>query len=640
MKVLFNKLKKSNKVALVFFFIAFISYIVLFAFLIKNVLGLKSVETVIRITILSFLGVWFILYMLCSLVKLVTKKYKLFTFLTIITFIFIIVMAAGNYVFAFAYDKLDNFTEKDVVTYTSVLIGMNNNEFNSSSTIGMISDDDDIEGSILAKKILSKYKLNNKIEKYDDYPLMISALYDGLIDAIFVSDNYITLFSGEEDFPDIAEKTKIIYSLSEKRKNEDKKLTSDKKLTEPFTVLIMGVDSEKNGLNANAAFNGDTLILATFNPKTLTASMFSIPRDTYVPIACRNNAYAKINSSAAYGTSCVIDTIENLTDITIDYYVKINFKGVVELVDALGGIVVDVEEPNYQYNHGFNCQGKVCEQNSNRDWSKAIYIEPGKNKSLNGEEALAYSRCRGLYTASDLARNRHQQDVITAVANKAIKIRDFKQFEKVLDAVSNNIATNMSRDQIISSYNIFKDMLEKSLNDEEMITIKKTYLEVSSLPVNLGNRVTSALSYYPDSLAEIVKMMKENLEIEKPEMITTFTFDSNTDYEEKVYGKNIRSGSKLELVPSFIGKSVSEAQSWANSNNIKVSFNYDDETSKTITKQSVASGTLLKNVSSITFTVGTYASTAPTPSPSTQDTEQNDNNEETGIDENVENMLD
>ena len=604
MKVLFKKLKKTNKAALIIFIVALTLYIVLFGLFAKNVIGLKKVETLIRTIAMGFFAIWLALYVLISLVKLVTHKYKLFTFLTIITFIFIMVFGIGNFLFTFAYDKIDNVVEKEYVTYTSVLITLSDKEFNANSTIGMITNEEDIEGNILAKKIISKNKLKNNIKDYDDYPLMISALYDGEVDAIFVSDNYITIFSGEEDFPNIATETKIVYTLSEKRKNEDKKIVSDKKLSEPFTVLIMGVDSEKNGLNANAAFNGDTLILATFNPKTLTASMFSVPRDTYVPIACRNGAYAKINSSAAYGTSCVIDTMEKLTGITVDYYVKINFKGVVDLVEALGGITVDVEKPDYQYNHGFNCYGKVCEQDSNRDWEHQIIIEPGNNRKLNGEEALAYARCRGLYTASDLARNRHQQDVITAIANKAMKIREFKDFEKVLDAVSNNIATNMSRDQIISSYNIFKDMIEKSLNGEEMITIKKTYLEVSSLPVNLGNRVTSALSYYPSSLDEIVAMMKENLELEKPKMIKTFSFDSNNEYSEKVYGKGLRSGTKLELMPSFIGKTKAEAQSWASQNGITASFS-EGVSGTVITKQSVASGTLLKNVSSVTFTIGT-----------------------------------
>ena len=217
-----------------------------------------------------------------------------------------------------------------------------------------------------------------------------------------------------------------------------------------------------------------------------------------------------------------------------------------------------------------------------------------------------------------------------------MKTRNLHQFEDILDAVSNNIATNMDRDQIISSDNIIKDMIEKSLNGEEMITVKKTYLEVSSLPVNLGTRVTSALSYYPSSLEEIVKMMKENLELEKPEMIKTFSFDSNETYESKVYGKGLRSGTKLELMPSFIGKTVSEASSWGGTNGITVSFNYKDEASTIITNQSVPTGTLLNTVSSVVFTVGNNTptnTTAPTNNEPTTEAK-------TEIDENVENMLD
>ena len=620
MKVLFKKLSKSNKVALTFFIIASLLYLALYGWLIINLLELKTVETLIRIGVISFFALWFIIYFLVSLIKLVTKKYKLFTVLTIFSFLFIGIFGVANYLFTFAYDKLDKITEKDEVTYTSVMISYKDTEINKDSILGMISNEDDITGNILAKKIIKKEKLKNEVKEYDDYYSLLEALYKEEVDAVFLSSNYVTLYSSEELFADIGKDTKVVYKLSEKRKNEDKKIVSNKKLTEPFTVLILGVDSDSDGLDANAAFNGDTLILATFNPKTLTASMFSIPRDTYVPIACNNNAYSKINSSAAYGTSCVISTIENMTGITIDYYVKINFKGVVDLVDAVGGVTVDVEEPDFNYNHTVDCQGKVCERVYKRNSEEMVFISPGSNVKLNGQEALAYSRCRHLYMESDLARNRHQQDVITAVANEAIKIREFKKFEKVLDAVSNNISTNMSREQIISSYDIIKDMISRSLNDGDMITIKKSYLEVSSLPVNIGTMISSALSYYPASLDEIVQMMKENLELVDPVMTKTFSFDANKEYTPKVYGKGVTGGSTLTTMPNFIGRSVSEAQSWGYNNGINVSFNYNDPSSTVITDQSIAIGTLVKNISSVTFTVGDVPSTT-TDTTTTNETE-------------------
>ncbi len=630
MKILFRKLKRTNKIALSMFILILLTYTVGFILFSKSLLSLNGIETILRIIVILFFGGWLFTYLLTSLVKLIKRRYKSFIVMTIFSIIFSLVFYFGAYYINFFYDKLGGFSESSKVTYTSYLINFKDKVFESEDIIGMISDETDIEGHILANKIIKNHSLKNEIKKYNDYHELLHDFYNNEIDAIFVSGNYKTIFGTEDEYSNIDEETKIVYELSEERKNEDLNLISNKKLTEPFTVLVMGVDSRKDGLNANAAFNGDTLIMMTFNPKTLTASMFSIPRDTYVPIACRNNTYAKINSSAAYGTSCVIDTIENLTDINIDYYVKLNFKAVVDLVDAVGGIEVNVEKPDYKYNRKKNCNGKVCEQNSDRKWGEnTVYIDPGK-QLLNGEQALAYARCRHLYIESDLARNRHQQDIIAALAQKAMTIRDFKEFENILNAVSRNIATNMSMDQLLSSYNIFKSMLLNSLSGEEMVSIKKTYLQVYSLPVNTGYRVTSALGYYPGSLEEITNMMKVNLELEESEPVKTFTYSIDEDYSSKVYGKGITTGGKLELLPNFVGKKVSEVKTWASNNAIPLTVN---GVGTIVQTQSKASGMLVKSISSLTITTNDANST----SRNEENTSNNDSNNSEN--ENIEEIM-
>lgn len=596
MKILFKKLKKTNKFALTIYLITCVLYIIGLVLLSKSLLSLSGIETLLRLLGISFFIIWFIVYFLTGLVKLIKKKYKLFSFLTILSLLFVVLFYGGSYYINFFYDKLGKLGEENKITYTSNLINFKDSEFNSESIIGMIEDENDIEGYILANKIIKNKKLNNKIEYYDDYQILLHDFYEKKIDAIFVSANYPTLFGSDEKYGTIGNDTKTIYKYSEERENDDLDIVSDKKLTDPFTVLIMGVDSDVDGLNANAAFNGDTLILMSFNPDTLTATMFSIPRDTYVPIACRNNQYSKINSSAAYGTSCVIDTIKQLTNINIDYYVKVNFKAVVDLVEAVDGVELEVEEPDFVYNHGVNCKGKICEATSNRSSGNMVYIDPGWQK-LNGEQALAYARCRHLYIESDLARNKHQQELISALSKKALKLKSFNDFENILDAVSNNIATNMSTKQILSSYKILKSMLEKSLKNEEMINIKKTYLEVYSLPVNTGYTITSALGYYQGSLDEITKMMKENLRLEEKEKIKTFKYNINESYSPKVYGKGITSGGKLELLPNFIGKNVSEVQTWASKNGVSLTINGNGNIVET---QNKASGMLVKNIKNLT----------------------------------------
>lgn len=596
MKILFRKLKRSNKFLLTLFIITFGLYIIGYTLFIKNLLSLSGIETGIRVFFIIFFLLWLIFYLFLSLIKLIKRNYKALIITTIISLLFSIVFYVSSFYINLIYDKMGNLTESNTTIYTTYLINFNDDEFNEDKILGMVDDKESIEGYILANKLIKKEKLKNKVIKYAGFTELLSAFYNKEVDAIFVSSNYKTLF-GSDAYPNIGDETNILYKFSEKRKNEDKRIVSNKELTEPFTLLVMGVDSEANGLNANAAFNGDTLIYMTFNPKTLTASMFSIPRDTYVPIACRNNAYSKINSSAAYGTNCVINTVENLTGIKVDYYVKVNFKAVVELVEAVKGIEVMVEEPDFQRNSGVDCKGMVCEQNSNRDWgNNTVYIKPGWQK-LNGEQALAYARCRHLYIESDLARNRHQQEIITALAKKALKIRSQKEFENILDAVSNNIATNMSMKEILSSYDILKSMISNSLKGEEMVNIKKSYLEVYSLPVNLGRSVTSALGHYPGSLDDITKMMRTNLGKEEPTLAKTFTYDINTPYQEKVYGKGITTGEKLQLLPSFVGQNVSVAREYASRNNFSLIVNGSGDI---ITTQSLASGTLVKNIKSLT----------------------------------------
>lgn len=596
MKILFRKLKRSNKFLLTLFIITFGLYIIGYTLFTKNLLSLSGIETGIRVFFIIFFFLWLIFYLFLSLIKLIKRNYKALIITTIISLLFSIVFYVSSFYINLIYDKMGNLTESNTTIYTTYLINFNGDEFNEDKILGMVDDKKSIEGYILANKLIKKEKLKNKVIKYSGFTELLNAFYNKEVDAIFVSSNYKTLF-GSDAYPNIGDETNILYKFSEKRKNEDKRIASNKELTEPFTLLVMGVDSEANGLNANAAFNGDTLIYMTFNPKTLTASMFSIPRDTYVPIACRNNAYSKINSSAAYGTNCVINTVENLTGIKVDYYVKVNFKAVVELVEAVKGIEVMVEEPDFQRNSGVDCKGMVCEQNSNRDWgNNTVYIKPGWQK-LNGEQALAYARCRHLYIESDLARNRHQQEIITALAKKALKIRSQKEFENILDAVSNNIATNMSMKEILSSYDILKSMITNSLKGEEMVNIKKSYLEVYSLPVNLGRSVTSALGHYPGSLDDITKMMRTNLGKEEPTLAKTFTYDINTPYQEKVYGKGITTGEKLQLLPSFVGQNVSVAREYASRNNFSLIVNGSGDI---ITTQSLASGTLVKNIKSLT----------------------------------------
>ena len=609
MKRLIRKLHRVKKSARFTFYFLVLTYLISYIFFSYNLLSLTGVETALRIIIIIFFFLWFVFYLLFNLVKLVLKKYKGFIISSIFTFLFIVLFVIASYYMFILSGGIRNMQDENKTIYTSYLIKLQDTEFNKESVIGRISNEDDYEGYVLTKKIISKHKITNEIEDFDDYLDMAYALYDNKIDAIFVPSNYISLFRNEEALANVEYDTKVIYKHSEKNTNQDKIVTSDKDFEEPLTFLIMGVDSTIDGLDANAGFNGDTLMLVTFNPKTFDILIVSVPRDTYVPIKCNHDKHSKINSAAAYGTKCVIDTVGSFLDVDIDYYVKINFKGVVSLIDALGGIEVDVEAPTYmakKYN------GKMCEQNSDRQFgSKLVCVDPGWQK-LNGEEALAYARNRHMYIGSDIDRIRHQQQIFEAVGNKMLSFSTISEFQKVFDAISKNIATNMDKEKILSGYSVIKDLAKNALNDEDLININKGFLETYSLPVYLPatGSYTAAQGYYTDSLEAIQKGIQITLGNEKQEVVKSFNFSVNEDYTSYRVGAGKTSIKSLSLMPNLIGSPVSKAEEFCNANNITLSIEYVDygqlhfnENVATglIGDQSVSIGTLINNVTSLTI---------------------------------------
>ena len=550
MKSLINKLKNANKGMLFFYFISLTSYLVCYVLIFKSLLHLEGIETLIRILVLGLFGLFGLIYLIFGFKTLIKKKKIWFTILTIFTIIFAIIFGVSSHYIDFVYQKIENFVTKDTSTYTTVLIGLKGTELTNDSKIGMITDETDRTGYILPLEFMKKENMKQEISYYGNYTELLEALYNKEVDAIFITKDYPILYRNEEKYQNIASETEILKEYSKEMKTEESELlASTKSLTEPFTVLFLGVDSEsKDGLDANAAFNGDTLMLVTFNPKTLTATMLSFPRDTYVPIYSSSDRMLyqnKINASAAYGTASTVNTIEHLTGINIDYFVKVNFQGVIDLVNTLGGIDVDVEQPTYSYYVSIYGEGRLCESNSLRSTlpSDLVCMNTGM-QHLNGEQALAYSRNRYGFINGDLDRNRHQQQVIEAVAKQLMKSSNLSTFENLLDTISKNIATNMKTNQILSFYQSIKGMLGKALNGEDFISIQKLALQTFYFTSPYG---LSCVGYYQGSLDTVVEAMKENLGLIEIETVKTFSYDYSEDYEitSETIGTGIYSGGKV-----------------------------------------------------------------------------------------------
>ena len=516
----------------------------------------------------------------------------------------------GGYYINKMYSSLASMTTSST-SYSTSLVTLSSNKVNSvkkikDGKIGMLSDSTSTVGYTLPLEVIDKQKLTNEVLEYDDFVQVISALLDKEIDYAFLPTNYVIMFSDMDgvDFSKLAEETKIIYTKTTEVVNEE---NTNTKLDKPFTVLLMGVDSEVEDL-ANASFNGDSLMLITFNPTTLSSTILSIPRDSYVPIACfPNKRKNKITHAAWYGEKCMIETIQNFTGINIDYYVKINFKGVVKLVDNLGGVELDIP---YAF----------CESNSNRLFgSSTVYVEAGL-QVLDGEKALAYARNRhswpqlcgarySNYNSNDFIRGQHQQQVVQALMNKLKEVRSLNKVSEVLDTISNSMETNMSTSEILSLYNIGKDILAKGNGElSDLVSMQRLYLNGTdayiyepTMNLNLYNYVI-----YENSLKAVVEAMKINLGLEEPTMEKTFSFSIDKEYEETVIGQKVTGGSTVQKLPNFSGSTEAQARAKCNQLGISCSFKTVTEGSgenNTVIAQSLTAGYDVSYVKSLTLTL-------------------------------------
>jgi len=253
------------------------------------------------------------------------------------------------------------------------------------------------------------------------------------------------------------------------------------------SILFIGIDdSEKRSQGDNT--RSDALLLATLNEKEKSVKLLSIPRDSYVYID-EVGYSTKINHAHSYGgPKATIETVENLLDIPVDYYVRVDFEAFMEIVNALGGIDIDVPFA-------------FSEQNS-KDKAGAISLEPGM-QTLDGEEALAFARTRKI--DNDIERGKRQQEVMKAIVKKAASGTSVVKYGQVIDAIGSNMKTDMSFDEI-------KALIDYGIASN--LTIDTMTLEGfdSYIPNSSGKNV-----YYwqldEDALAQTKAALKQHLDV-------------------------------------------------------------------------------------------------------------------------------
>ena len=550
----------------------------------------KGVETFYRIYGVIIL-VYFFLFLSYLLLRNIKKK-TLSSFIVpaILTIIVIGCEFGGYYYLTKIYKSIDAYSDTTNTYYSSLVTydkSLNTQKDLRKKKIGIVSDTKDIEGNILPKELIKKYSLDssNEIKEYDSTIELLHALKNKEIDAAFFSRNYVDMFYSLEGYENIESETKVLLEDSKVYESNEENIKSETaSLDKPFTMLFIGVDSSKDGVTSG--YNGDVLLLATFNPSTLRATITSVPRDTYIKTACSNGSYRRINTTT-WGSSstCAVKTIEKLFDVDIDYYAKINFKGVVSLVDAVGGIDVDVP---YSF----------CEQNSSRQWGdNTIYVKKGK-QHLNGEQALALARNRHGWpkkcadewnqgTRNDFVRGKNQMKIIMGVAGAATKLTDPNQAISILEKIKSNFQTNITTKDVLSLYSLAKSIV---LNDStNLVNLQRMQLKTYSVWGKVYE--PSSKSYpavqvpYQGSINDIKKEIKANLGKSKTNLVKTASFDLNNLYEDTLIGQGKYTTPTVNTLKNLSSYSVSSIKSYASKNKLKLKF-IDYNTNKEVSLDS------------------------------------------------------
>ncbi len=205
--------------------------------------------------------------------------------------------------------------------------------------------------------------------------------------------------------------------------------------SDPFIVYLSGLDT-RGVSEIKDKGRSDVNMLMAVNPVTKQLLMVNIPRDYYLPLYGDANKMDKLTHAGSYGVDCSMKTVGTLFGVQCNYYVKVNFQSVVDIVDALGGVTVNSE---FNFSSNYSLSGTTYS------------FHVGEN-NLTGDSALAFARERYNVPGGDRQRGKHQQMVISAILDEAMSpsILNPSNLKNVLSAITGNTKTNMSYDDISS----------------------------------------------------------------------------------------------------------------------------------------------------------------------------------------------
>lgn len=387
-------------------------------------------------------------------------------------------------------------------------------------------------GAKKANKKLAN-KVNVTFEEYDDSAEMVNKLLDVSTDkeesesnkmsddleVIVVEDSVLSII--KEESADFENDTRVIYTFKIKIKEEDNAKDVDV-TSKSFNIYISGIDTFGEIASVSRS---DVNMVVTVNPKTKQILLTSIPRDYYVPLhTYKSND--KLTHAGLYGVNESIKTIEDFLDIEINYYVKVNFTSVIDVVNALGGLSVYsdydfVSEDGYKYTKGYN--------------------------DVNGEEALSFARERHSFADGDRQRVKNQQAVLAALIKKASSKSILTKYTSLLDSLEGEFDTNMSTRKI-------KSLVKMQLNDMAKWTITSISLDgydSHNTTYSSGSQALYVMEPNESTVAEASELIDKVMDGKKLNGSYEFTGKSNKVLKNTTSDKNNSSNTKsISATPS------------------------------------------------------------------------------------------
>ncbi len=434
---------KENKVYKVIAILLSIVMIVLMAFFAYQLIKMDILPQNLFIpVVLIFVLISLILILWINLMAhgVVSKVFAM-----IFVLLYTVSMGIGNF---YVY-KTDGFMQKvtdhkigDVKNTVSIIVMDDSNIKDLSSLkgkkVGRLNNVDKVGTNKLLKSVKKKKGSNYfKTKKFDGALSEVEALYNGEIDAMILNESYRGNVTSVEEYEHFSTETRVVYSTSYYTTKKNDSLVVSDITKNPFTILISGNDTTGD---VSELSRSDVNMLVTINPKTSTILLTSMSRDTYVETvcdadgdtACPEGQMDKITHTGIYGLNTTRQTVEKFYDLKVNYSFRVNFTSVIDVVDALDGIDLNVEE------------GEQCDL----FWANMKPGLPVGMHHVDGETALAFARERKAYVDGDYQRVRNQQKVMQAIINRAISSSALVNYTSFINSLESAFETNMTYDEI------------------------------------------------------------------------------------------------------------------------------------------------------------------------------------------------